>query len=62
MFVVADLEDIFLTAMDGRRWQCNMGFKRINEIPEKLCYDTNSRQYSDIRKRNKLCPPQPSEN
>ena len=65
MFVVTDLEDIFLPAMDGRRWQCNMCFT-INDIPEKLCYDTNSMQHSDIHKINELTsmlrPPQPSEN
>jgi len=43
----------FVSILDQRRWQCNMCY-RINDIPEELSYDYNTRQYCDIRKRPEL--------
>jgi protein transport protein SEC24 len=43
----------FVSILDQRRWQCNMCF-RINDIPEELTYDYNTRQYCDVRKRPEL--------
>ena len=43
----------FVSILDQRRWQCNMCY-RINDIPEELTYDYNTRQYCDIRKRPEL--------
>lgn len=43
----------FVSILDQRRWQCNMCF-RINDIPEELTYDYDTRLYCDIRKRPEL--------
>lgn len=43
----------YVSILDQRRWQCNMCY-RINDIPEELTYDYNTRQYCDVRKRPEL--------
>jgi len=43
----------FVSIPDHRRWQCNMCF-RLNDLPEELSYNQQTRQYMDVRKREEL--------